>query len=946
MTPRLRRTLWIAGSLVAALIVLALVIPLFIDINKYHDTIEAKAEQLLRRDVTLGTMKLTLFPIPGVSVQPLAIASDRKGDPPLFKSESLSAHVRILPLLGGNIAVASLVAHHPELNLHRYADGHTNLPDLSAAGGTAPGAPQQPAAESGGGLSLAKLRIENAKLRLVDEMVLPGKTVTTTLDDVDLALDGYAPGRPFAVKLQTSLPPKGSGSMSLSGILALPPALPGPAPGETNVELQLEKFQPTAFTPYFQSLLGAAPPMGSASGRLQAKARLKTSPQGAWEIEGDGSLQGNLELRGVALRPAARGGPATPAGDLDLALDVALTQGGKHLDLRNLTIGSGKTRLTAGGTLDRTEQGGRLDVKVRPSQVMASDLATVAALLGAKFPAGFTSAAPIAFQGEASGPLEHPEQMKFRGEITLSGVRYADPSLGKPIEDVSGKLTFETGSFKVSQFAARVGKTKLDGGVTVQNFTSPQVSLNLHSPSASLDELMSLLTPTSSGTAAPSASGASDDILARTRGTGIVRIAEGSYGTFRFSRFEGNLQLANKVVTFDPVSFRLYGGTYQGTLSADMRGAQPRYAYRSALKGVNAQPFLEENMGIKDLLAGSISANLEMEGGGSEMNAILNSLKGHGSIRVEKGWIGQLNVMEGLAKASNLLGERTLNQVSSNLAKKRTEFSALTGDIALSGGRATSNNLQLVSSDLDLQGKGGFTLQGMLDLNLKVLFSKEITQAMLQEGSRARYLEQEGGRIVLPLSIKGPLAAPTYGVDIGSITRAAAKSEAVQRLAGSKSTLGQLASEILGGGKSAPPQQSPGTSTGTGESKKSADTAPPRVAATADGAIVISSTKREGGFLMPDLTVRGEFNGVGLAGADIKVVGKGDRTVWEKANAFQEIAAYYATHDPKASARIPFKMKIDGKKLAGAGDITITLTLHRSDGTTSVQTLNEKKQGL
>jgi len=945
MTPRFRRILWIAGSTVAALIALALVVPLFIDINRYHDTIEAKAEALLGRDVTLGTMKLTLFPIPGVSVTPLAIASDRKGDAPLLKADSLSAHVRILPLLGGEIAVASLVAHHPELSLHRYPDGHTNLPDLSGSA-TAPAAAQRPSAQSEGGLSLAKLRIEGAQLSLVDEMVLPGRTVTTKLADVDVALDGYAPGRPFGVKFQTALPPKGSGFMSLSGIVALPPALPGPAPGQTSVELELKDFQPSAFTPYFQSLLGVAPPLGSASGKLQAKARLKTSSQSLWELEGDGSLKGDLELRGVALRPAVAGGAPARTGDLDLALEVALQQGGKHLDIRDMAVGSGKTRLTADGSLDLIEQGHMLNVKVHPSQVMASDLATVAALLGVKFPAGFTSAAPIAFQGSASGPLDHPEQMNFHGEITLSGVRYADPSLGKPIEDVSGKLSFESGAFKVSQFAARVGKTKLDGGLTVQNFTSPQITLNLHSPSASLDELMSLLTPSSSGTKASSSSAPTDDILARTQGSGTVRIDEGSYGTFRFSQFEGNLRLSNKVVTFDPVSFKLYGGTYQGTLSADLRGAQPRYAYRSALKGVDAQPFLAENLGIKDLLAGSISADVEMEGGGSEMNDILNSLKGHSTLKVEKGWIGQLNVMEGLAKASNLLGEKTLNQVSSNLAKKRTEFSALTGDIDLAGGRATSNNLRLVSKDLDLQGKGGFTLHGMLDLNLKVLFSKEVTNAMLQEGSRARYLQQEDGRIVLPLTIKGPLASPTYGVDIGDITRAAAKSEAVQRLAGSKSTLGQLVGGLLGGGKNAPPQQPPGTTTGTGESKKAADTAQQQVAASADGAIVISSTKREGSFLMPDLTVRGEFNGVGLAGADIKVVGKGDQTIWEKPNAFKEITAYYATHDPKAAARIPFKMKIDGKKLAGAGDLTITLTLHRSDGTTSVQTLNEKKQGL
>ena len=941
MSRNLRRLLWFAGSFFIVSILFAIVVPLFVDVNRYHDSLEAKAEQLLGRDVTLGTMRLSLLPFPGVSVKPLAITSDRKADPPLLESSSLSAHLRILPLLRGEVAVASLVAHHPTLNLHRYADGHTNLPDLTKpAGGSAASA--SASNKSGGSLSLSKLRIEGARLRLVDEMVLPGKTVTTSLDNVDIALDGYAPGRPFALKLETVLPPKGSGFLGLRGTLALPPEGGGAAAGESALDVQLKKFQPSAFSPYFQSLLGFTPPAGSASGSLHAQAWLRTSPQGSWELEKDGSLRGDLELRGVALRSAA-GTPLARAGDLDLSLDVALQGGGKHVEVRSLTAGTGKTKLAAAASVDFLAEGPKLSAQVRPSQVMASDLATVAALLGAKFPAGLSSSEPISFKGSAAGFLNRPAEMSFKGELSLAGVRYADPSLGKPIEEVSGKLWFENGALKVDRLKARVGKTSVEGEVAVRDFASPQVTLNLRSPSASLDDLMSLLTPSSSPSAGTKASAPSGDILARTRGTGEIRIDKGSYGTFQFSQFTGNLRLADKIVTFDPVTFKLYGGTYAGALTADLRGAQPRYAYRSTLRNVNAQPFLAENLGVKDLLAGSVTADLQMEGGGSGLDSILNSLQGHGTLKVEKGWIGQLDVMRGLAKASSLLGERTLNQVSSNLAGKRTEFSALTADIDLAGGRATSNNLRLVSKDLDLEGRGAFTLAGMLDLDLKVLFSKDLTDAMLQEGSRARYLEQEQGRIVLPLTIKGPLASPTYGVDVRSITRAAAKSEAVQRLAGSNSALGQLASSLLGGRREEP---APAPTPSAPETKAGPPPPAKALSSSGDGAIVIASSKYEGGLLLPDLTLRGEFSGVGLAAADIKVVGKGDRTVWERANAFKEIAAYYSTHDPRTEARIPFKLKIDGKKLAGAGDLHITLTLRRADGTTSTQTFTEQKPGL
>ncbi len=656
-------------------------------------------------------------------------------------------------------------------------------------------------------------------------------------------------------------------------------------------------------------------------------------------LDGGGLLQGELKLKDIALRPTRPGAPPVRAGDLDLSVDLSSSEKGRRLDIRKLQVGSGATRLAADGTLVLGGQSSRIDVKVRPSQVMASDLATVAALLGASFPPGLSSSAPISFQGDASGPLDQPERLRFHGRISMSGVRYADPSLGKPIEDVSGTLTFENDALEVKDLAARVGGTLLQGSVSVRDFGSPQVALTLRSPKANLDELIALMTPSSGAPGQSSAS--SGDALDRTRGSGTIRIEEGTFGTFRFTRFDGSLRLAEKVVTFDPVRFELYGGTYQGALTADLSAAEPRYAYRSSLSGVDAQPFLAENLGIEDLLAGRVSADLEMEGTGAAIQAVLSSMKGRGTIAVSDGWVGKLDVMGGLAKASDLFGEKTLARLSSDMAGKRTDFSSLTGDVTLSGGRAVSNNLKLVSKVLDLEGKGGFTLAGVLDLDLKVLLSKEVTASMLAEGSRARYLGREGDRIVLPVTIKGPIASPSYGVDLEAIARSAATNEALERLSGSRSTLGKLAGSLLGGSSRSAPQApaAPGASDPRGDSA-------PAVAPSSDGAIRIDASKYEGSFLLPDLIVRGEFSGVSLSGADIRVDGKGGRAVWEKADAFPEIAAYYADHDPKAKATIPFRIKIDGKKLLGAGDLKITLTLRRSDGTSAVHTFTEKKRGL
>jgi hypothetical protein len=183
-------------------------------------------------------------------------------------------------------------------------------------------------------------------------------------------------------------------------------------------------------------------------------------------------------------------------------------------------------------------------------------------------------------------------------------------------------------------------------------------------------------------------------------------------------------------------------------------------------------------------------------------------------------------------------------------------------------------------------------------------------------------------------------------VDIGDITRIAARSEVAQRLSQSRSSLGQLAGSLLGRGRSGS-QKEPAPAAAAAPQPSAGNPALAQTTASAgDESIAIRSSKYEGGLLLPDLTLRGEFSGISLSGADLKVEGKGGQVLWEKENAFKEIAAYYATHDAKAAAKIPFKMKIDGKRIAGAGDLKITITLRRADGSASTRTLSEKKPGL
>src|SRR5260370_3839803 len=74
---RTARTLGIAALIVVLLFfAVALIVPHFVDINRYHDQIQAQLEKRLGRSVSLAAMKLSLLP-PPFEVNNTAIGQDK-----------------------------------------------------------------------------------------------------------------------------------------------------------------------------------------------------------------------------------------------------------------------------------------------------------------------------------------------------------------------------------------------------------------------------------------------------------------------------------------------------------------------------------------------------------------------------------------------------------------------------------------------------------------------------------------------------------------------------------------------------------------------------------------------------------------------------------------------------------------------------------------------------
>src|SRR5579864_4329955 len=225
------RKLGISLLIIAVVVVLAaLILPHLIDVNKYHGQIQAQLENKLGRQVSLGEMKLSIFPLSFQVANPV-VAEDKSFDTgrPFATAQNLSVSVKVLPLLHKEVEVRSLSLDRPQIELVRNPSGEWNFATLGqesqtgktlartaqpAAGAPAQQTPQAENKESAGGLALANLNINDGQLAITDLQKHQSRAV---YDHIDISVSNFAPASEFSLKVAAHLPGQGKQTVALEG---------------------------------------------------------------------------------------------------------------------------------------------------------------------------------------------------------------------------------------------------------------------------------------------------------------------------------------------------------------------------------------------------------------------------------------------------------------------------------------------------------------------------------------------------------------------------------------------------------------------------------------------------------------------------------------------------------------------------------------------------------
>ena len=227
-----------------------------------------------------------------------------------------------------------------------------------------------------------------------------------------------------------------------------------------------------------------------------------------------------------------------------------------------------------------------------------------------------------------------------------------------------------------------------------------------------------------------------------------------------------DLQIAAEIqgqdVLLRRLSFQLFDGQVAAAGQVTSGSETPPFNGQLTIQGMQLGPALNALATTQVSVSGTTGANLSVQGRGFSMPDLTTSLEGTGYIAVKDGKIEGVNLLQEAFSILNIAGISLTDA-------KATAFSTIETDLAIQHGTVYVQRLLMDSHDFQATGGGTIGFDQKLNLAVNLNLSQELSQKIARSSPAARLAMKEG-RVSLPLMITGTAQAPSYGLDMKSLT--------------------------------------------------------------------------------------------------------------------------------------------------------------------------------
>lgn len=455
-----KRWVKVAIAAVAAIVVILIVVPFFINADTFRPTIQADLSSALGRQVTLGHISLSLI-TGSLVADDISIADDPKfSTNPFLQAKKLGIGVELMPLIfHHSVQITNLTIDTPSINLIHAANGTWNFSSLGGASQSAPSQPSGPMPS----FSVDKLKIENGSAVLSS---LPAAGSPFQCTDVNLTMEQFSLAGAFPFEL--SLNVGGGGSLSLKGTA-------GPiAPNDTS----LTPFDATLEIKHFDPVTaGAIQPSDGISMVADFDAHI---------VSKDGHLNLNGKAAASQLKLALKGTPAP--NPVDIAFNLSDNLSSRAGEVKDISIATGGVAAHIAGSFRHDGVEPVLNLHLSAPNLPVDQVEQLLPAAGVTLPSGSrleggTINANLAITGPANGIV-------IAGPVELDNSKLSGFDLGGKIQGINplggtgGGTEIQKVSADVNQSPQGTRFTNIDaevpkiGSATGEGTVSPAEELN------------------------------------------------------------------------------------------------------------------------------------------------------------------------------------------------------------------------------------------------------------------------------------------------------------------------------------------------------------------------------------------------------------------------------------------------------------------------------------
>ena len=431
----MKTLLKVVGIVVVVLIVVAIALPFFINVNSLRPQIESNLSSALGRPVKAGNLSLSIFS-GSVGADQLSIGDDPKfSNAPFVQAKSLKVGVELMPLIfSKQLNVTHLIIEQPEITLLRNREGIWNFSSLGNQSqpaqpaktpqtGAPPKTPGTTAPATGGGapanLSVGKLELSDGKITVGS---VPARRKPIVYDKVNVTITNFSFASAFPVVASVGLP--GGGSLKIDGTAGpINPTDTALTPAQAKIKLTKLDLAQSALVDPELGITGSADFEG--------------------DLNSDGHIaKANGTVTGTSLKLVPKGSPSPKPIQVVFNVEHNLQKETGELSRGDVAIGKALAKLT--GTYDMHGEMTSVRMKLDGQAMPVDDLEAVLPAVGVTLPSGSKlKGGTLLVDLDAIGPLD---KLVSTGTIKMSNTALEGFNLGSKLSAISALSGKQTGS--------------------------------------------------------------------------------------------------------------------------------------------------------------------------------------------------------------------------------------------------------------------------------------------------------------------------------------------------------------------------------------------------------------------------------------------------------------------------------------------------------------------